>query len=521
MEQPHSNLQNMIQAELELRHRRRTGKQLKAPAHWKDWCVTLFPNYFSAPFAYRHEELWGWISSLTLDNYVQAFLAFWGRGGAKSTNAEAGTVWLGAEERRRYALYVSSTQDKADTHVANIAGMIESKKFGEYYHKMSMRARGKFGNVKGWRREHLQAANGFSVDAFGLDSGLRGIKIDEVRPDVIILDDIDEKFESPKVTLKKMQTITDTVLPSGSKNCAVLFIQNMISADSIASRLLDMRADFLRDRIVSGPFPAIDDFAYELRDHLFVITDGTPTWAGQDLATCQSQINLWGISAFRREAQHEVDLTGGIWDGVEWWKIKYEELPKLKRIVCWIDPAITDKPESASQGISIGGLDYEDNLIGLYWWEGIDSPEKVLERGIYKAHQWGCEQIGVETNQGGDTWKSVYKLAAAEVIKKLEKEWREANPGRPNVPPVSLPKFTDAKAGAGDGPKIERNGQLLTEYERGKVKHMLGTHEVIQKALRRFPNPPLDVADSWWWVWQDLIGKAKKKAGAWGQGLFG
>jgi hypothetical protein len=49
---------------------------------------------------------------------------------------------------------------------------------------------------------------------------------------------------------------------------------------------------------------------------------------------------------------------------------------------------------------------------------------------------------------------------------------------------------------------------------------MLGTHQTIEKALRRFPNPPLDVADSWWWVWQDLIGNKKKKAGAWGKGAF-
>jgi len=510
-----SSLQSKIQAELELRRRRRTGKHLSAPVYWQDWCQTLFPKYFSAPFAQRHVELWDWLESITLDNYVKAFIAIWGRGGAKSTNAETGLVRLGAEEKRKYALYVSSTQEKADTHVANVAGMIESKLFGQYYHKMSMRAKGKFGNVKGWRREHLQAANGFSVDAFGLDSGLRGIKIDEQRPDIIVLDDIDEKFESPKVTLKKMQVITDTVLPSGSNNCAVLFIQNLIAADSVASRLMDMRADFLRDRILSGPFPAIDNFEYELQDYLFMITNGTPTWAGQDMATCQAQINLWGISAFRREAQHEVDLTGGIWDGIEWQTITYEQLPKFKRIVCWIDPAVTDKPESASQGISIGGLDYEDYLIGLYFWEGIDSPEKTLERGIYKAWEWGCESIGVETNQGGDTWKSVYKLAADKVVEKIQKEWMRDNPGRPTAPPVSLPKYTDARAGAGDGPKIERNGQLLTEYERGKVKHMLGTHEVVQKALRRFPNPPLDLADSWWWVWQDLIGNKKQTVGIW------
>lgn len=515
------SLHNTIEAELELRRRRRTGQHYQAPSYWQDWCRILFPKHFTAPFAQRHIELWEWFERIQLHNRVPAFIAIWGRGGAKSTNAEVGVTKLGAEERRKYALYVSSTQDKADTHVASIAGLIEDKTFGSYYHKMSMRAKGKFGTIKGWRREHLQAANGFSIDAFGLDSGLRGIKIDEVRPDIIILDDIDEKFESPKVVLKKMQTITDTVLPSGSIDCAVLFIQNLVSADSIASRLVDLRADFLRDRILSGPFPAVDDFEYELRDNIYTVVSGTPTWAGQDMETVQAQINLWGISAFKREAQHDVDTTGGIWDEVEWQLVSVDDLPKFQRIVCWVDPAVTDKPESASQGISIGGLTYDETMIGLYWWEGITSPEKVLENAIYRAWLWGCEHVGIETNQGGDTWKSVWTLAVQKVIERITAEWKAEHPHEKNpMPPISLPKFTDAKAGAGDGPKIERNGQLLTEYERGKVKHMIGTNTVIQKALRRFPNPPLDVADSWWWVWQDLIGKKKKKAGAWGKGLL-
>lgn len=510
-----TSLENTVDAELEIRNRRRTGTNLTAPSYWQDWCRVLFPKHFTAPFAPRHIELWEWFSSIQLHNVVDAFIAIWGRGGAKSTNAETGVTWLGAEERRKYCLYVSSTQDKADTHVSSIAGLIESKSFGQYYHKMAMRAKGKFGTIKGWRREHLQSANGFSVDAFGLDSGLRGVKIDEQRPDIIILDDIDEKFESPAKVLKKMQVITDTVLPSGSIDVAVLFIQNLIAPDSIASRLVDLRADFLRRRKLSGPFPAIDDFEYEaLSDGTYTITGGRPTWAGQDLVTAEAQINLWGISAFKREAQHQVDDTGGIWSEVVWQRLEHSQLPKFKRIVCWVDPAVTDKPESASQGISIGGITYDNVLIGLYFWEGIQSPEKTIEQAIYNAYQWGAELVGIETNQGGDTWKSVWKLAVKVIEERLIREWELLNPGQ-KCPPIALPKFADAKAGAGDGPKIERNGQLLTEYERGKVKHLIGTNTVIEKALRRFPNPPLDVADSWWWVWKDLIGDKRKTVGAW------
>ncbi len=508
------SIQSTIEIELELRRRRRLGKQLIAPTYWSDWCRVLFPQYFTEEFAPRHEELWTWVESIRRDNHVPAFIAIWARGGAKSTNAEAAVTRLGAEERRRYAIYVSSTQDKADSHVMNIGSMIESKTFAKYYHRMSKRAVGKYGAAKGWRRERLYAANKFVVDSFGLDTGLRGIKIEEQRPDLIVLDDIDEKFDSPAITLKKMTVITDTVLSSGSTNCAVLFIQNLIAPDSVASRILDLRADFLRDRIISGPFPALEGFDYDTIDGKFIITSGVPTWSGQSIELCQILIDRIGVSAFKRESQHEVQYTGGIWDEIQWQLLEYSRLPKFKRIVCWVDPAITNKPESASQGISIGGVTYDDVLIGLYFWEGIESPEKALEKAIYQAYQWGAERVGVETNQGGDTWQSVWKLAAAEVEKRLQKEWENLHPGQ-ICPPISLPKFADAKAGTGDGPKIERNGQLHTEYGRGKVKHLIGTNTVIEKALRRFPNPPLDVADSWWWVWKDLIGDKRKTVGAW------
>lgn len=517
MGQMNDEIETFVEAELLARKRKRTGTRLRAPADWKVWCTTLFPRYFSSEFAERHIELWEWAESITATNDVPAFIGIWGRGGAKSTNAEAVVTRLGAEERRKYCLYVSSTQEKADSHVANIAGMIESRQFGTYYHKMAMRAVGKFGNVKGWRRERLHAANGFVVDAFGLDAGLRGIKIEEQRPDLIVLDDIDEQFDSLTKTMKKLRVITDTVLPAGSMNCAVLFIQNLITPDSVASQIVDGRADFLRKRILSGPHPAIENFEYENIGGRFIITGGTPTWAGQDLDQCQILIDRIGISAFLRESQHEVESVGGIWDGVEWDHVTYPELPKLKRVVVWCDPAVTETDKSDCQGIAVGGVTQDGIIIGLYWWEGQDSPEDAIERAIYMGWQWGAERVGIETNQGGDTWKSVFKLASEHVIERIQREWKEEDPTRKGLPVIDLPKYASAKAGAGDGPKIERNQKLLTYYERGRVKHMIGTHMTIEKALRRFPTKPLDLADAWYWCYLDLAGKMKNRVGAWGR----
>ena len=65
-------------------------------------------------------------------------------------------------------------------------------------------------------------------------------------------------------------------------------------------------------------------------------------------------------------------------------------------------------------------------------------------------------------------------------------------------------RFSEAKAGTGTGGKVERNQRMLVDYEKGAIVHVTGTHEVLERALRRFPNEPLDLADAAYWGWDYL-----------------
>lgn len=459
----------------------------------------MFPRYFSAPFAPRHAELWQWVESIKPKVRPRPFTGFWARGGAKSTNAEAAVIDLGARKIRRYCWYISGTQDKADAHVANIAAMLEATNVGRYYPEMSERALNKYGSSKGWRRERLRTKAGFTVDSLGLDTGARGVKIEDARPDLIILDDVDELHDTIVTTNKKIATITQSILPSGSIDAAVLFIQNLIHPNSVASQLADGRADWLIDRIVSGPYPAVDDLVYEQQNGRYVITGGTATWEGQNLATCQHQIDTWGLSAFLQESQHDVDRAGGIWNHIEFQHIGLEEAPEFIKTAVWVDPAVTSTDDSDSMGISAGGLGVDEKVYGLYWWEGITTPEDAISRAIKKAIEVKSLTVGVETDQGGDTWQSVYARSLAAVKEDFKKKMKPEEYAK-----VIFPTFIQDKAGAGYGSKAERNFQMLTDYERGKVVHVTGTHTVVEKSLKRFPNKPLDLADSWFWTWNDL-----------------
>jgi len=327
------------------------------------------------------------------------------------------------------------------------------------------------------------------------------------------LDDIDGLFDTPQTTLKKMRIIAQTILPAGAVDCAVLFIQNLITPGSVASRLLDGRADFLSDKVISGPYPAIDNLEVEQVEGRYIITGGEPTWAGQDLDVCQTQIFTWGYSSFMQEAQHDVDKSGGIWKNIEWEHVDYEDLIDFVRTAVWVDPAVSSTDESDCMGIAAGGIDINEKITGFYWWEDITTPEDALERAIKKAIEYGSLTVGVETDQGGDTWRTVFNVALANVKEEYKQQVKSGAMSKDDYNAISWPRFTHEKAGGHDektgksyGSKIERNSKMLTSYENGQVRHMRGTHKMIEKALRRFSNKPLDLADAWFWCWNDLMG---------------
>ena len=226
-----------------------------------------------------------------------------------STSVELACVAVGARQSRKYVLYVCGTQQQADDHVANVAGMLESDAVARHHPALGSRAVGKYGNSRGWRRNRLRTDAGLIVDALGLDVAARGVKLDEQRPDLIVFDDVDDTSDSMETVKKKVTAITQKLLPAGSSDAATLFVQNLVHYEGVAARLANLASepgDFLADRILSGPLPALRGAEFEKQpDGKWLIVRGTPIWEGQDLATCQQQVHDWGIKAFKAEAQHE------------------------------------------------------------------------------------------------------------------------------------------------------------------------------------------------------------------------
>jgi hypothetical protein len=307
----------------------------------------MFRSFAFAPFADRHADVWRWAEQIEPDKYVEPFVAIWPRGGGKSTNAEMIATDLGARGKRRYCWYVCGTQEQADKHVSSIGAILESDGVTQYFPEVGQPRIGKNGN-RSWNRTVVRCSNGFSVEAVGLNKQIRGGKIEESRPDLIILDDIDDTEDTDLTISKKTRAITQKILPSGANDVAVLFVQNLIHSDSIASTLADTSAsgaDWLAGRIVSGPHPAVKGLQYEIQPTdqgaiKTIITAGEATWEGQDLTVSQHQINTWGISAFLTESQHELDRENpsALWSKEILDLTRVSSHPPLEYIAVAVDP---------------------------------------------------------------------------------------------------------------------------------------------------------------------------------------
>lgn len=497
---------------------------------YETWLRLVFPAHFTSPFAAHQRDLWDWVWAIedgVAPSHVQ--VAAWGRGGTKSTSAEAAVAAWGARRKRRYALYVCDLQRMADDHVSNIGALLGSKFFRMAYPELGRPRVSEHGNRLGWTRQRLRTADGFTVEGYGFNTSPRGLKDEEQRPDAIVLDEFDAQDDNPGRIEEKIEILTQSLLPAGATgNLAVLVIQNFVNRTGIMPRLCgkvkDVTVDYLQPRRVSGPIPALHDFAYEQReDGTYEIMAGTPTWEGQGLAECQSQINLWGISAFRKESLFDLDAdAGGMFADVTFQYCTMGEVrwDDITRVAVWCDPAVTDNDNSDSQAVQCDAL-AGNTVYRLRSWEERSSPVTAIKVAVAFALRFGTRRVGIETDQGGDTWNSVYREAVEEVRKDLDLIRAGDVVEGPDIYVTTLIEVVDndfefpmlfepdqEKAGSAQTSKAGRAQQMLGAYETTatQIVHVLGTHAILDAGLRRFgKRKPFDLADAAYWTLRDLI----------------
>ena len=348
--------------------------------------------------------MWEWASSLVPGEPAQSRVEIWPRGGAKSSTAELLCALLACTLQRRFVLYVCGTQDQADLHVQVIASLLE---------RMGVpRAVNAYSASVNWTAQRLQTAHGFGVIGVGLNARVRGARLEEYRPDLIILDDVDGEHDSTTATAKKLATITKAILPAGATYATALFVQNKIHANSAVAQVADGRAEVLLGASVCLE-PAVRGLTYEQviedgKPH-YRVTGGHPTWPeGQGLEVAEKQINDWGPGAFLQESQHEDAPEGGLWKAdrdIEPWRVALADCPReFVAIATGVDP-------SGSKGTEAGIVTCGKTADKHYWLLADDSlagtTEEWVRAAVGRYRSLEGNAIAAERNFGGDMVRAV------------------------------------------------------------------------------------------------------------------
>lgn len=427
------DLEPVIEAQLG-RARRGDKKSDKSfeltKASYEKWLETLFYNPKHAKLAPHHHEFWKWVwGHEAEDGGGDPFAACWPRGHVKSTNLQRAVVALMSRGVRNYCMYVMSTQDQADNAVSNIEALIARPTVGEVYPKLAQRVSGLYGASKGWRRNRLRTGMG-TVDAMGLDTARRGSNVEEQRPNIIVLDDLDGKNDSIETTAKKVITLTESILPMGTDDCIIMYGQNLILPTGIMARIgkmvgklpdLDVvPADFLTNIIFSGPVSAVDGLRYESYEnpsrrgtYKYRITGGVATWEGMNLKACENHINKEGPLSFERERQNVLgDNKLALLSREIIERNRIEARPYSRsdydNVIISIDPPAT----TGQCGIIVKGAKVIDRLRHTYRIDDLstepgEGPEVWGVKALLGMLKYKASHFVAEINQGGKMVKHV------------------------------------------------------------------------------------------------------------------
>ena len=210
--------ESMSVAEIE-RHRRHLED------HPLEWMQFFFPRYAKYPFASFHKKAIRRI--LSHDEWYEVLS--WSRELAKSTVVMMVIMFLVLTGRRRMILLSSATEEAAKRLLAPYRANFEAnQRIRQYYGEQVPK-------TGDWEENCFKTTSGAMFLGIGAGNAPRGLRNEEVRPDVLYQDDFDtdEACRNPEVLKKKWDWWNGAVYPTRSISVKTLIIWcgNIIAED--------------------------------------------------------------------------------------------------------------------------------------------------------------------------------------------------------------------------------------------------------------------------------------------------
>ncbi len=456
-----------IREETDEQKGRRKASLLK---NFTKFCRYYFEDFMDADFAWFHKKGVG----LIVENDNIMFVGEWPREHAKSVVMDIFLpMYLKALGKLTGVVLSSANEDKADGLLADLQEqlMFNQRYIADYGPQYKS---GK------WDTGHFVTNDGIGFWAFGRGQSPRGVREAELRPNLIIVDDIDDAEICKNE--KRVQEATDWVLGdlygcAPTKGSRFVVIGNRIHKGSILSHIVGdvEEGDPVKETITHLKVYALEN----PRTHEMDLSEkGVPAWKERyTREQILTKMKNMGQRIALRELFHQHIVIGRVFREEH---LPWADLPPIdncEKLVTYCDPSYKDSKKNDFKAIVLIGKN------GPYF-------------DIYDAF---CRQCTTPEMVRGH-----YALAEEIPSHKNCPHWMEAN----FIQDIHLEKYDEEAEKRGysiairgdrrDKPdKVERIENLSAYAERGRIrfnkalKHSPDMQEIRQQFLG-FPDAPHD-----------------------------
>lgn len=213
----------------------RIAKVMDPETGYRYFCDTYFPHYFTKDPSLLHEDLFVDLPEMVQTEGGQKRLIIAPRGAAKSTHiSQAFPLWCIVTGQKKFIVLIMDVFDQAAIMIEAIKAELEvNPRLAYDFEKI-------IGAGPTWREGVIVTRNNVKVEGFGTSKKLRGRRHGPYRPDLVILDDVenDENVESPKQRDKLEKWILKAVLKLGPTDGTmdVLYAGTVLLFDAVIIR---------------------------------------------------------------------------------------------------------------------------------------------------------------------------------------------------------------------------------------------------------------------------------------------
>lgn len=245
----HSGL-DIDPAETRAARHRRIRMLEKDPEAWFRYYFAKFCTASPAPFHIA-------AARRVLANPEWYEVRAWSRELAKSSRTMMEVCYLAVTGRKRTIVLASNTQDNAERLLAPYRAFFEEN--DRLIHDYGLQK-----NIGTWTAGEFVTKGGASFRALGAGQSPRGTRNNELRPDVLLVDDFDtdEDCRNPEILNKKWEWFERALYPTRSVSTPllVIFCGNIIAEDCCIKRAIEKadHADIIniRDRNGRSTWPS-------------------------------------------------------------------------------------------------------------------------------------------------------------------------------------------------------------------------------------------------------------------------